>query len=95
MLAMGVLSSWVTALRKESCRSLRRISRTRKTVLRTTPATRTAKRIMPRTAKATVRSLRIIQALCVMARPTRRAPSVMKKAMAPRRRVMFIGLEEV
>ena len=51
MLAMGVLSSWVTALRKESWRSLRRTSRTRKTVLRTTPAMRRAKRMMPRTSE--------------------------------------------
>jgi hypothetical protein len=52
---------------------------------------RAIKRMMPRMAKATVRSLRRIQALWVMARPTRRTPRVMKKAMAPRRRVMFMA----
>src|SRR5438874_44528 len=52
MLAMGVLSSGVTALRKESWRSLRRTSRTRKIVLRTTAATRMAKKMMPRTRSA-------------------------------------------
>src|ERR1700730_10708495 len=95
MLAIGVLSSWVTALRKESWRSLGRISRMRKTVLRTTPAMRAAKRTMPRMAKATVRWLRRIQALWVMVRPTRIAPRVMKKAMAPRRRVMFMLVKSV
>ena len=35
---MGVFSSWVTAFRKLSCCSLRRTSRTRKIVLRMTPA---------------------------------------------------------
>ncbi len=93
MLAMGVFSSWVTALRKESWRSLRRTSRTKKMVLRTTPAMRAAKRRMPRMAKATVRALRRSQALWVMVRPTRIAPRVMKKAIAPRRRVMFMLVE--
>src|SRR5258706_14559562 len=64
-------------------------------VLRTTPATRAAKRMMPRMAKATVRSLRRSQALWVIVRPTRIAPRVMKKAMAPRRRVMFMLVKSV
>ena len=38
MEAMGVFSSWVTALRKLSWRSFRRISRTMKMVLTTRPA---------------------------------------------------------
>src|ERR1700722_12449847 len=96
MLAMGVLSSWVTALRKESCRSLRRISRMRKTVLRTTKAMSAAKRMTPRTAMARVRLFRTIQVMLrVTARPTVRTPRVMKVAMAPRRRVMFMLHENI
>ena len=39
-----------------------------------------------------VRSLRMIQVMLrVTARPTRSTPRVMKKAMAPRRRVMFMA----
>ena len=37
MEAIGVFNSWVTALMKLSCCSLRRISRTRKPVLRISP----------------------------------------------------------
>src|ERR1700680_1175415 len=42
--AIGVFNSWVTALMKLSCFSLRRISRTRKIVLRTRPATMAPKK---------------------------------------------------
>src|ERR1700679_170971 len=64
----------------------------RKTVLSTTKAMTAEKRMTPRTAMARVRLLRTIQVMLrVTARPTVRTPRVMKVAMAPRRRVMFIA----
>ena len=44
---MGVFNSWVMAFRKLSCCSFRRTSRTRKMVLRITPAMMTGKKITP------------------------------------------------
>ena len=46
--ATGVFSSWVTALMNASCCSLRRISRTRKMVLSTTPVMMSGKARRPR-----------------------------------------------
>src|SRR5918911_3166474 len=81
MEAIGVFSSWETALMKALCCSLRRISRTRKIVLRTRPAMMALKKMTPRTSSATLRQLSRIQlTLSVTASPTRHAPSVMKNA---------------
>src|SRR5919206_4394863 len=81
MEAIGVFSSWETALMKALCCSFRRISRTRKIVLRTSPAMMALKNMMPRTSSATLRQLSRIQlTLSATASPTRQAPSVMKKA---------------
>ena len=78
----GVFSSCVTAFRKLSCCSLRRISRTRKTVFSTTPAMMNAKKMIPRTRAPTSRHFRTIQlTLSAMATPIRQAPRVMKKAI--------------
>ena len=55
--ATGVFSSCVTALMKASCCSLRRISRTRKMVLRTTPAMIIIISRIPRTSRIPVRQL--------------------------------------
>src|SRR5271167_2217383 len=79
---MGVLSSWVTALRKLSCCSLRRISRTRKTVLTDTPAMISPKKIMPRTRGTTRRQLMTIQlTFTIIVKATRHTPNVIKKAI--------------
>src|ERR1700738_4421632 len=89
---MGVFSSWVTALRKLSCRSFRRISRTMKMVLTTKPAIITPKKIMPKTSGTTCRQWNTIQVMFKkIARATRQAPSVMKNAMAFVRLVMRIA----
>ena len=55
---IGVFSSWVTALMKASCCSLRRISRTRKNVLSTTPLIRTVSSSTPRKSRIPLRQLR-------------------------------------
>src|ERR1051326_5726112 len=91
---MGVFSSWVTALMKASCCSLRRISRTRKMGLRTSPAMMALKKTMPRTSSAAVRQLSRIQlTLSAHASPTRHAPSVMKKATDLRWPLSLIRLD--
>src|ERR1700723_205189 len=54
MEATGVFNSWVTALIKASCCSLRRISRTRKVVLRTTPTMITRASSEPRNSRMPV-----------------------------------------
>src|SRR5260221_8170608 len=83
MEATGVFSSWVTALRKLSCCSLRRISRTRKIVFRTSPVIIAPKKTMPRTRGTTRRQFSTIQpTLRPTARSTRMVPNVMKNAMA-------------
>src|SRR5947209_19867167 len=82
MEAIGVFNSWETALMKASCCSLRRISRTRKMVLRMRPAMMTLKKLTPSTRSATLRQLSRTQlTFRVTASPTRHAPSVMKNAM--------------
>src|SRR5437588_2679287 len=82
MEAIGVFSSCETALMNASCCSLRRISRTRKIVLRMSPAMMTPKKTTPSTSRATLRQLSRIQlTLSAKASPTRHAPSVMKNAM--------------
>src|SRR5438105_9831123 len=82
MEAIGVFSSWETALMKASCCALRRISRTRKMVLRMRPAMMALKKMTPSTSRATLRQLSSTQlTLSATASPTRHAPSVMKKAM--------------
>src|SRR2546423_7785194 len=82
MEAIGVFSSCETALMNASCCSLRRISRTRKIVLRMRPAMMTPKKMTPSTSRATLRQLSRIQlTFSVKASPTRHAPSVMKNAM--------------
>src|SRR5580658_108154 len=92
---MGVFNSCVTAFRKESWRSLRRISRTRKTVLSTTPAMRIANRMKPRTSRAMRRPVICSHVrLSATARAVRQTPRVMKNAMAPRRRVRFMLAQE-
>src|SRR5215471_7900190 len=86
---MGVLSSWVTAFRKLSCCSLRRISRTRKIVLRTRPAIITPKKMMPSTMGTTFRQLSTIQlTFSANASPTRQTPRVMKNAIVLARLVI-------
>src|SRR5215472_10186122 len=83
--AIGVFSSWVTALMKLSCCSFLRISRTRKLVLRIKPATMAPKKRMPRRTLTPSCQLTMIQP-----KPTateaaaRRTPSVRKKTTLPR-----------
>src|ERR1700726_4960080 len=89
---MGVFSSWVTALRKLSCRSFRRISRTMKIVFTTRPAMITPKKIMPKTSGTTCRQWNTIHVMFrKIASATRIAPSVMKNAMAFVRLVIRIA----
>src|ERR1700678_2193720 len=87
--AIGVLSSCVTALMKLSCCSLRRISRSRKIVLRTSPVVMALKKITPRKTLMPSRQLRVIQpnptATATPARPT---PRTRKVIVALRRLVM-------
>src|SRR6266481_3012962 len=87
--AMGVFSSWVTALIKLSCCSLRRISRTRKLVFTIIPAISTAKKITPRNNMTPSRQLRMIQpTLSATASATRHTPSTIKNAIVLRREVI-------
>jgi len=73
----------VTALRKLSWRSFRRISRTMKIVLTTRPAMITPKKIIPKTSGTTCRQWNTIHVMFrKTASATRQAPSVMKNAMA-------------
>src|SRR5580698_3647514 len=81
MEVMGVFSSWVTALMKPSCCSLRRISRTRKMVLRIIPAMIAAKKITPKNSSTPWRQFRMVQpTVRAMARATRAQPSTTKKS---------------
>src|SRR5579864_8161736 len=86
MAATGVFNSWVTALMKASCCSLRRISRTRKAVLTTTPPMIMASSRMPRKSRIPLRQLSRTQPM-YSSRMTemRPAPSAMKNAMDLRR----------
>src|SRR5947209_15729874 len=80
---------------KASCCSLRRISRTRKMVLRMSPAMMTPKKMTPSTSRATLRQLSRTQlTLSVRASPTRHAPSVMKNAMDLRWPLSLMRLNE-
>src|SRR3954469_4879777 len=88
--ATGVLSSCVTALMKESCCSLRRISRTRKIVFSTTPAMISRKKMTPRIARTPRRQFRTIQlTFSVTARTTMQMPRTVKK-MTDRRRPLIM-----
>ena len=58
---IGVFNSCVTALMKLSCCSLRRISRTRKTVLRIRPRMMATKKTTPKKSRTPLRQLRMIQ----------------------------------
>src|SRR5215475_14853723 len=88
---MGVFSSWVTALMKLSCCSLRRISRTRKIVFRMMPAAIAQKKINPRKTLTPSCQLRMIHPLpTASAVPASPTPSVRKKAIVLRREVMRI-----
>src|SRR6266545_2691544 len=88
----GVFNTWVTALIKASCCSLRRISRIRNVVLRTSPVISNRKKTMPKTSRATSRGLSRIQpTLSAIASATRQAPSVLKKAIDLRRPLTAIG----
>jgi len=60
--------------------------------VRTTPVVIRPKRMRPTTSRAMRRSLRMIQAMLKATRPpTMNTPRVMARAMAPRRRVMFMA----
>src|SRR4029077_17914751 len=86
MEAMGVFSSWVTALMKLSCCSLRRISRIRKLVFTIIPAISRAKKITPRKSRTPSRQFRMIQpTFSPTASSTRQTPRTTKKAIALRR----------
>ena len=59
--------------------------------VRTTPATRIAKKMMPRTRSAKWPSLWMIQVMLrKTVRPVSSTPSVMKTATVPRRRLIFM-----
>src|SRR5277367_5317627 len=89
---IGVFSSCVTAFRKLSCRSLRRTSRTRKMVLRTTPAMSSAKKGMPMSIGTRRRQLRMIQpTLRATAAPSMHAPRTMKKIVLRFRPLILMG----
>src|ERR1700730_4850915 len=86
MEAMGVFSSWVTALMKLSCCSLRRISRIRKLVFTIIPAISRAKKTTPRKSRTPSRQLRMIQpTFSPTASSTKQTPKTTKKAVARRR----------
>src|SRR5260370_686505 len=90
--AIGVFNSWVTALMKLSCCSLRRISRTRKIVLRTRPATMAPKKMMPRKTLTPWRQLRMIQPLpTANATADRQTPSVRNEEIAFSRPMIRTG----
>src|SRR5229473_2738604 len=84
--ARGVFSSWVTALMNAPCCSFRRISRTRKIVLSTTPVMMSGKTRTPRISIPASRQLTITQPmLSVRAPADTQTPRTMKKAMDFRR----------
>ena len=88
MEASGVFSSWVTALIKLSCCSLRRISRTRKLVFRINPAVMAPKKITPRNTLMPSRQLRMIHpeptATATAARHTPRERKMIPLSRGPR-----------
>src|ERR1700675_45302 len=86
---IGVFSSWVTALMKLSCCSLRRISRTRKPVFKIMPRMIGAKKITPRNSITLWRQLRMIQpTFSATASATRQMPSATANAIIFLRLVM-------
>src|SRR5271169_2730294 len=93
--AIGVFNSWVTALMKLSCCSLRRISRTRKPVLRIMPAIIAAKKITPKSSRTPARQLRMTQlTFSATARATEHTPSATKNAIALRRLLTLMAAAE-
>src|ERR1700730_17279237 len=89
MEAIGVLSSWVTALMKLSCCSLRRILRNRKIVLSTSRVVMAPKKITPRKTLIPSRQFRMIQPKpTATATPARPTPSTRNVIVALRRLVM-------
>src|SRR5450432_1107598 len=88
---MGVFSSWVTALIKLSCCSLRLISRTRKVVFKINPAAITPKKITPRITFTSKRQFKIIQPNPIATTSAaRHTPSDRNVIIARRRLVMRI-----
>src|SRR5438034_1646320 len=84
--ATGVFSSWVTALMNAPCCSFRRISRTRKIVLSTTPVMISGKARTPRISIPAWRQLTMTQpTLSASAPADRQTPRTMKNAMDFRR----------
>src|SRR5882762_1693454 len=84
--ATGVFSSWVTAWMNAPCCSFRRISRTRKIVLSTTPVMMSGKARAPRISIPASRQLTMTQPMLSARAPAdRRTPRTMKKAMDFRR----------
>src|SRR5215469_6100285 len=89
---IGVFSSWVTALRKLSCCSFRRTSRTRKIVFRMTPAMMKPKKMTPRMSGTISRQFRMIQlVLSTVAAAAMHTPSVTKNAILVVRLMGRIG----
>src|SRR5436309_1642911 len=84
--ATGVFSSWVTALMNAPCCSFRRISRTRKIVLSTTPVMISGKARTPRISIPAWRQLTMTQPMLSASAPAdRQTPRTMKNAMDFRR----------
>ncbi len=84
--ATGVFSSCVTALMNASCCSFRRISRTRKIVLSTTPVMMSGKARTPRISIPAARQLTMTQLMLSATTPVvRQTPRTMKKAIDFRR----------
>src|SRR5438034_5870391 len=84
--ATGVFSSWVTALMNAPCCSFRRISRTRKIVLSTTPVMISGKARTPRISIPAWRQLTMTQPMLSARAPAdRQTPRTMKNAMDFRR----------
>src|SRR5712692_10493912 len=84
--ATGVFNSWVTALMNAPCCSFRRISRTRKIVLSTTPVMMSGKARTPRISIPASRQLTITQPMLSARAPAvTQTPRTMKNAMDFRR----------
>ena len=76
----------MTALMKASCFSLRRISRTRNTVLRTSPATKISPANTPRTTSTPLRQLATSQPiLSATANAIKHVPRAIEKMTESRR----------
>src|SRR3979490_1878242 len=84
--ATGVFSSWVTLWMNASCCSFRRISRTRKIVLSTTPVMMSGKMRTPRISIPASRQLTMTQLMLrKRTAAVRQTPRTIKKAMDRRR----------